>query len=107
MKTEVRDRKSDPGSARASRVGRGASPRSSSSVIQRKLDNVGARSHLDEAIGSIRRANACWPFRYVTGLIESLQQLQRKIKAEIRDTRSEVRDSAPHPASRISDPASR
>jgi hypothetical protein len=55
----------------------------SASELQRKIDNAGACSHLEEAIAEIRRANECWPFRYCAGLVESLQQLKAKIKAEL------------------------
>lgn len=84
-----------------------AERRTSNAELQRKLDNAGARSHLTEAAAFIARANRMWPFPHAAGLIETLQQLKAKIKNEIRDTRSGVRDSASHPASRISDLAPR
>jgi hypothetical protein len=51
--------------------------------LQRKIDNVGACSHLDCAIWFIRQANKVWPFRHCAGLVETLEQLKAKIKAEV------------------------
>jgi hypothetical protein len=57
----------------------------SAADLQRKINNAGACSHLDCAIWFIRQANKLWPFVHAAGLIETLEQLQEKIKAELSE----------------------
>jgi hypothetical protein len=58
----------------------------SAAELQRKIDNAGACSHLDCAIWFIRQAKKLWPFRHADGLIETLEQLKAKIKADLPET---------------------
>lgn len=60
-KPESEDRKNDP---------------------NRRLYNSLCRSSLDDAKTAIRRADRHWPFPHAAGLVETITQLQEKIKAE-------------------------